>query len=82
MRKWDTQPANEHFHCSILAMGHPTCNEHFHCSILAMGRTLHQREKRSTHVNKYVYPPQGGKGPVMSICMGKAQQVSVCVFQL
>ena len=37
-------------------------------SILAIGRTLHQREKRSTHVNKYVYPSQAGKGPEMFMC--------------
>ena len=37
-------------------------------SILIIGRTSHQREKRSKHVNKYAYPSQGDKGPVMSMC--------------
>ena len=36
-------------------------------SIFAIGRTLHQRENRTTHLNKYVYPSQAGKWPVM--CM-------------
>ena len=42
--------------------------------MLAMGRTSHQREKRSMHVNKYVYPSQGDKGPVMSIgtCLNRS----------
>ena len=55
-------------------------------SILAIRRSSHQREKQSTHVNKYVYPSQGRQGPVMSMCTGSNRfsrdekgSTSVCV---
>ena len=52
MPKQDTQPAMNIFTVVWASM-------------LAMRRTKHQKEKRLTHVNKYVYPSQGSKRPVM-----------------
>lgn len=36
--------------------------------ISAIGRTLHQCEKWSTHISRYLYSSQEGKGPVMLLC--------------